>query len=271
MVKWSTIQLLTAVFVLLSLVSFSEENPPDLGIYENLDAYLPSDIILTDENYETVNLLEAIDKPTVIALVYYECPGICSPLLEGVAEVITRAKIDLGTEYQVFTVSFDHEETHVLAAKKKASYLKKYGRPGADLNWHFLVGDKEPIARLADAIGFTYKYIPETDEYAHRSGIVVVTPGGKVSRYFPGVEYDPEHLKFGLMDASKNKIGSLVDRLFLLCYHYDPAEGKYGLIITRVVNIACGLTAVLVIFSVAMFLRFERRRNRQQALAKAGT
>ena len=205
------------------------------------------------------------DKPVLLSLVYYECPMLCTLVLNGQVEAMKQVPFALGDDYQAVTVSFDHEETHVLAANKKRAYVKEYGREGGDENWHFLVGEEEPIRALCDAVGFTFKYMEQNGEYAHKSGIVLLTPDGHVSRYFPGTEYDATGLRLGMVEASKNRIGGVVDRLFLLCYHYDPAVGQYGLMINRIVNAACMATLFAVLGGLYYFFRQERRMSAASA------
>lgn len=240
--------------------------PDEVRFEQRLNALVPLDLTFRDETGARIQLRDLVnDKPVLLALVYYECPMLCTLVLNGMTDAMREVAFTPGREYTALTVSFDHEETHVLAAAKKAAYLEEFGRAGAGEGWHFLVGDEAPIAQLADAVGFGFEYIPETGEYAHKSGIILLTPEGRVSRYFPGVEYDPTGLRLGLVEASENRIGGLVDRLFLLCYHYDPATGKYGLLINRVVNTACTITLFVVLGGLAYFFRQERRPREQMA------
>ncbi len=240
--------------------------PDEVRFDQRLDSLVPLDLRFRDETGRRIQLQDLVDdKPVLLALVYYECPMLCTLVLNGMVDAMGEIPFTPGKEYTAITVSFNHEETHVLAAAKKASYLAELGRDGAEKGWHFLVGDEEPIAKLCHAVGFGFEYVPETGEFAHKSGIIILTPEGRVSRYFPGIEYDPTGLRLGLVEASENRIGSIVDRLFLLCYHYDPLTGQYGLLINRVVNTACAITLFLVLGSLAYFFRQERRLKEQTA------
>lgn len=235
----------------------------EVSFEQRLDNQVPLDLPFRDARGQSVVLGDYFgDQPVVLCLVYYECPMLCTLVLNGLVDCLNELPFEIGEEFQVVTLSFDHEETHVLAAAKKAAYLDLYECGDATDGWHFLVGEEEPVRQLADAVGFSFKYIPEQDEYSHRSGIVLLTPGGRVSRYFPGVLYEPQNVKFGLIEASENKIGSVVDKLFLLCYHYDPTVGTYGLLIHRVINLACTATVIALGAVVAVFVMKERKSKR---------
>jgi protein SCO1/2 len=176
--------------------------------------------------------------------VYYRCPMLCGQVMNGIVSALGVLPFTVGKEMTVVTVSFDARETPALAAEKKALYLKRYGREGAADGWHFLTGDGDAIARLTEAIGFRAAYDPAIDQWAHGAAIVVLTPSGRIARYFLGVEFSPRDLRLGLVEASANRIGSLVDQLLLYCYHYDPATGKYGAVVMRLVRVG-GLLTVL--------------------------
>ena len=168
----------------------------------------------------------------MLALVYYDCPGLCDLILNGLSHTMQQISLNVGTDYQVVTVSFNPKETWQLATAKKANYIEKYQRPGAKEGWHFLTGDEAYIKSLADAVGFHYKYDPANKQYAHAQRHHVITPEGKISRYFYGIEYKPRDFRLGLVEASANKIGTPADQVLLFCYHYDPTTGKYGVAIT---------------------------------------
>lgn len=245
MIKMRTLQLMTAFILAFSTVGFAETDPPDLGIYEKLDAYLPDDIVLTDENYNAVNLKEAIDKPTVIALVYYECPGICSPLLEGVADVITQAKIDLGTEYQVFTVSFDPDEKPKLAKDKKANYAKLVKGKDVENGWTWFTGDSANISKLLDALG--YKVKKEGAEFIHPAAIMVLSPDAKITRYLHGTYFLPFDLKMAVIEASEGRSGPTINKVLQYCFSYDPQGKKYVLNFTKVSG------SIIIFLALALF------------------
>jgi protein SCO1/2 len=230
-----------------------------IGIEQRLNESIPLDLTFHDETGKSVQLQKYFGKkPVVLALVYYECPMLCSMVLNGLLKSLNVLSFDVGKEFDILTVSFDPAETPALAAAKKTSYLSKYARPAAENGWHFLTGDQESIKKLTEAVGFKYIKDPLTGQFVHASGIMVLTPTGKLSKYFYGVEYSSRDLKLGLMEASTNKIGSPVDQLLLYCYHYDPATGKYGMAIMNVIRVA-GIATVLAIGS---FMLIMLRRDR---------
>jgi protein SCO1/2 len=231
---------------------------------QRLDAQVPLDLVFRDAEGQKVTLSDYFgEKPVVLSLVYYECPMLCTLVLNGMVTGFKDIPYTVGRDFEVVTVSFDHEETHVLAAAKKTAYVADYGRPGAAEGWHFLVGDKTSVDALCDAVGFGYQYDPNTDEYGHRSGIYLLTPKGRVSRVFPGIEYAPRDLRLGLVEASDNRIGTVVDKLALLCYHYDPKEGAYSFFVMNIVRIGCFLTVGALAAALFVFIRRERRKLAQ--------
>jgi protein SCO1/2 len=231
----------------------------EVKIEQRLNEQVPLDLQFKDETGRTVRLSEYINnsKPVILSLVFYQCPMLCNQILTGLLGSLRSQSFDVGKEFEVLTVSFDPRETPELAAQKKQSYLQRYNRPGAEKGWHFLTGDQENIRRLTDAVGFQYNYDEKTNQFAHASGIMVMTPGGKLSRYFYGIEYNPRDLRLGLVEASDNKIGSTVDQLLLYCYHYDPATGRYGPVVMNIMRIG-GIATVLGIGGLLLILR---RRN----------
>jgi protein SCO1 len=233
----------------------------EVGFDQNLNAQLPLDTQFYDESGKQVRLKQYFTsgKPIVLALVYYQCPMLCSEVLAGLTTSLTALRFDAGKDFQVLAVSFDPKDTPESAAAKKKLYLQRYRRPGTDDGWHFLTGDPPSIRMLTDAVGFHYTWDEKNKQFAHVAGIVVLTPDGKVSRYFYGIEYAPRDLKFGLIDASSNKIGSLVDQALLFCYHYDPTVGKYTPLVIRMVR-AGGLLTLLVLGSfIGFWVRQERK------------
>ena len=239
----------------------------DVGFEQRLDAQLPLDIALRDERGEAVRLGDYFgDKPVVLSLVYFECPMLCTLSLNGLASALDVLSFDVGDEFEVVTVSFDHSETPDLASAKKATYLERYGREGADAGWHFLTGDEASVKRLTEAVGFQFAWDPETEQWAHPAGVLVATPDGRLARYLYGVEYAPKDLRLALVEAAQHRIGSPVDELLLYCYKYDPATGKYGAQIMTAVRAGGVLTvATLVGFIVVM-----RRRELRAAQARRG-
>lgn len=232
----------------------------DVGIDQNLNAQLPLDLTFRDESGRNVQLREYFGpKPVILALVYYECPMLCTQVLNGLLTSLKGIPLDVGKQFNVVTVSFNPREKPGLAMNKKRVYVGLYGRPGAPEGWHFLTGDEAPIHQLADAVGFHYAYDNEADQYAHATAIMVLTPQGKISRYFYGIDYPSRDLRLSLVEASNNKIGSPVDQLLLFCYHYDPTTGKYGLVISNVLRAAALVTALVL--GTFMFLMFRRERQ----------
>jgi len=233
----------------------------DVRIEQKLDQQLPLDLVFHDESGQEVKLGQYFgQKPVVLAFVYYDCPMLCTQVLNGMVTSFRVLPFQIGKEFDVVTVSFDPRETSALAASKKKvyiNYLPTKMQPAAASGWHFLTGDQENIAKLTDAAGFRYHYDEATKQFAHASGIMVATPHGKLSRYFYGVEYSARDLRLGLIESSAEKIGSPVDQLLLYCYHYDPATGKYGAAVMKIMRIA-GVITVLAI--VAMLFALKGRK-----------
>jgi protein SCO1/2 len=246
--------------------------PPVLrsvGFDQKLDAQVPLDLEFRNEAGQSVQLRDYFNgKPVILVLAYYKCPMLCTQVLNGLTRALLDLKFDVGREFNVVTVSFDPRETSALAAAKKKTYLERYGRPGADQSWHFLTGEPEPITRLTDAVGFRYTYDPRNDQFAHASGIMILTPTGRLSRYFYDIAFSPRDLRLGLVEASANRIGSPVDQVLLFCFHYDPAEGKYGPIIMNFVRLGGVLTLLAVGTLLAVLWRQERRQARQSAATR---
>ena len=237
------------------------QGPPvkfsDVRFDQRLDQQVPLDLNFRDESGQSVRLADYFGKkPVVLSLVYYECPMLCTQVLNGQVTSLEQISFNVGEQFNVVTVSFNPRETPALAAAKKDMYLSKYGRPGAEQGWHFLTGDPKAIAALADSVGFHYVYDALLNQYAHASGIMVLTPEGRISRYFYGIEYPPRDLRLGLVEASAGKIGSPVDQIMLLCYHYDPATGKYGVLVTNSLRIG---GVIIVVLLVTLFFFLQRR------------
>jgi protein SCO1/2 len=243
---------------------------PDVTIEEKVGAQLPTDLTFRDEAGNDITLGACIGgKPTVLVLAYYRCPMNCTDVLNGLVDAMRAMPADfsVGGAFNVVTISFDPKEQPGLAAEKKASYLKMYGRPGAETGWRFLTGNGGTIKRLTDAVGFRYAYDKVFKEYDHPSGVTVLTPEGKVARYFYGQKYDGEYrvpggtttLRLSLVEASEGKVGSLLDRLILRCYRFDHLEKKYSLNILLAVRVGGVLTVLLLAAGVTYFVRRERR------------
>lgn len=240
---------------------------PDVRIEQRLDQPVPLDLTFRDEQGRTRPLADYFHgKPVVLVLAYYRCPRLCSLVLNGVADALRRSDYEMGKDYEVVTVSIDPTETPELARAKKAAYVEHFGRPGADAGWHFLTGDEPEIKRLADAVGFRYAYDDKHGEYAHASGIMVLTPAGRVSRYFYGMTFAPRDVQYGLEDASAGRIGSPITQpLRLLCFEYDPATGKYTLLVFRIVQLGGVVTIVGLGAGLVIALRRERRAKAARA------
>jgi protein SCO1/2 len=239
----------------------------DVGIDQLLNNQVPLDLEFRDESGRTVKLAEYFkDKPVVLSLVYYDCPRLCTQVLTGLLGAMKALPMTPGKEFVNLSVSFDPRETPQLAAAKKAEYLKRYDRPGAEAGWHFLTGDVAAIQALTKAVGFRYVWDPVTKQYAHAGGIMVLTPQGKISRYFYGIEYAPRDLRFGVIDASAGKVGSLADQVILYCYMYDPERGTYGLVVMRLLRIFGSLTVVTLL---ALFLYLRRKEKQRESRWKA--
>ncbi len=232
--------------------------PPGLknvGIEQHLDEQVPADLEFRDETGKAVRLGDYFGKrPLILNLVYYQCPMLCSEVLAGLEGSMRALKFDVGKEFDVLTVSFNPRETPEMAAAKKVESLKRYGRAGAAAGWHFLTGPQASIDSLTKVAGFQYEYDPKIGQFAHATAIMVLTPEGKIAQYYYGVEFAPKDLRLGLIEASQNKIGNVVDQVLLYCYHYNPDTGKYGAIVSRILKIAAGTTIFMLgTFLIVMF------------------
>lgn len=237
----------------------------DVGIDQHLDQKLPMDLEFTDSEGHRVRLGDLFgQRPVVLNLVYYECPMLCTLVLNGLVKAMRAMVLELGRDYDVISVSIDPDEGPELAKTKKQAYLKRYGRKGSEHGWHMLTGDEQSIRALADAVGFRYRYDPKSDEFAHAAGIMVVTPEGRLARYFFDVEYAPRDLRLALVEASQGRIGNLVDAVTLLCYHYDPTTGKYGFAIMSAIRIL-GVATLLALGSFVLLHLWRERRSRPKA------
>jgi len=236
----------------------------EVGIDQQLDSQIPLDLQFTNERGETIVLGNLFGKkPVILTLVYYECPMLCTEVLNGTLRALRPLRFQVGNEMDVVTVSIDPDESSSLAMIKKQEYLRQYNREGAGDGWHFLTGSEASVRALADSVGFHYKYIPEIDQYSHAAAIMLLTPRGRVSRYFFGVEYSSRDLRLGVIEASEEGIGSPVDQVLLYCYSYDPSKGKYSLVIWNVIRLA----GFAMIFLVGGFIVFSLLREKRAAAA----
>jgi protein SCO1 len=238
-----------------------------VGIEQRLNTQLPLSLTFTDDQGRVVPLSSYFGKrPAILALVYYQCPMLCSEELNGLTSALEMVNFVPGKDFNIIVVSIDPTEGTALAAEKKQTYVKRYGRPETADGWHFLTGTQANIDALTQAVGFRYVKIPGPDgkltQYAHASSIQIVTPEGKLAQYYMGVEYSPKDLLLGLDEASSNRIGSPVDNILTYCYHYDPMTNKHDLIVARVVQLGGLLTMVLLGgFMTVMFRRDYRQEH----------
>ena len=235
----------------------------NVGIEQRLDAQVPPDLAFVDDTGRAVKLGDYFGKkPLILNLVYYTCPMLCGEALAGLSASMKVIKFDVGNQFDVITVSFNPRETQEMAAAKKKEYVKRYGRAGAEQGWHFLTGPPESINALTKAVGFQYQYDAAKNQYAHATAIMVLTPQGHIARYFYGVEFPPKDLRLGLVEASSGKIGNPVDQVLLYCYHYDPAVGKYGAVVSNMLKVGGALTILLIAGLLLILFRLERSAPR---------
>jgi protein SCO1/2 len=238
---------------------------------QRLDQPLPLDLPFTDESGAAVKLGDYFgSKPVILAFVYYECPMLCTQVLNGLESALRVLEESVGREFDVVTVSFDPRETAALAAGKKKAYLDRYKRAGAEQGWHFLTGSQASIDALTKAAGFSYYWDEASQQFAHASGIIVATPAGRLSRYFFGIDYSPRDIKFALMESSSERIGSLADQLLLYCYHYDPATGNYGFVAMSAVRIGGAVTLLALVGFVLLSIRRDHTELTPTASGRTG-
>ena len=238
----------------------------DVGIDQKLGEKVDLDLPFVDDRGRDVRLGDFFgEKPVLLALVYYRCPMLCSQVLDGIVRVLRGVSLVPGEDFEIVVVSIDPTESSGIAAKKLASSVERYGRASGAEGWHFLVGRQDSIASLADDAGFRYVYDPQSNEYAHASGFYVLTPKGVLSRCFYGLEHSASDLRLALVESSEERIGSIVDQVLLLCFHYDPATGRYGFAILNAIQ---GL-GILTIAAIAGLLFVLRRRERGAARTEA--
>jgi protein SCO1/2 len=265
-------QLTLTVSILIALATAGRAEgprqlPPQLmgvGIVQKLNHQVPLDLPFVDEEGRNVRLGDYFGKkPVVLSLIYYRCPMLCTTMENGLLEAVKQIKFDVGEEFEILTVSFDPNDKPLHARAKKSLYAGLYARPGGQKGWHFLTGSQDSISRLTDAVGFHYTYDEAAREFAHAAGIMVLTPQGKISHYFYGIQYPAGDLRLALVESSANQIGNPVDAVLLFCSHYDPAVGKYGIVISRVLQLAGFVTVVSLGALVLTLSRRERRATAQ--------
>jgi len=242
----------------------ANQRPPGLefvGIEQHLNAEVPGDLEFRDELGNAVKLGDYFGhgRPIILNLGYYQCPMLCSELLEGLVGSMKALTFQLGQDFDVVTLSFDPRETTEMAAAKKRDIMKRYGRANAANGWHFLTGRADQIKILTDAVGFQYQFDPKTGQYAHATAIVLLTPDRHIAEYFYGVEFSPRDLRLGLVQAGQGKIGNITDTVLLYCYHYDPRAGKYGAVVSNVLKI--GGLATILILGTFVFVMYRADRS----------
>jgi protein SCO1/2 len=235
----------------------------NVGIEQKLNGQLPLDAPFFDADGKQVKLGDYFHgKPVVFAFAYYTCPMLCGQVLQGITGSLEGLSFDAGKEYDVVVVSFNPADSQKAAKKAQNTYTKRYGRPGTEHGWHFLYGDQASIDRVTKAAGFSYEWDPASRQFAHAAAMMIVTPEGKLSKYFMGIEFAPKDVKFALMEATESKIGTVVDQIMLYCFHYDPNSGKYGPYIVSILRIGAGATIFgLGAFYVAMRKRSSKRKK----------
>src|SRR5579871_484337 len=239
-----------------------------VGFDQRLNEQVPLDAEFRDEAGRTKKLGEYFgNKPVILVLAYYRCPMLCTQVLNGLVRALLDVPLEMGKDFNVVTVSFDARETPAMAAAKRKTYLERYGRPGAETGWHFLTGEQASIDRLTDAVGFHYRYDARNDQFAHASGIMVLTPSGKIARYFYDISYSPRDVRLGLVEAAHGTIGSPVDQVLLFCFHYDPTEGKYGAAVMNFIRAGGVLTVLAIGILLAVLWRQEHRKALQGGAA----
>lgn len=235
-----------------------------VGIEQKLGEQLPLDTEMKDETGKIVKLGSFFNngRPVIIALVYYECPMLCNQVLNGLTGSLKGINLNVGKDFDVVAISFDAREfgSPEIAKAKKDGYIERYGRPGSENGWHFLTGTQASIDAVTKAAGFGYQWDEKTQQFAHAAAVMVTTPDGRLSHYFYGIDYAPRDLKFGLMESAENKVGNAAEKLLLYCYHYDPATGKYGLAILRVMR-AGGILTLLALGTMG-FIFWRRNKKR---------
>ncbi len=263
---------LLVVFVLASAPALGAQTVQenilrDVGFDQKLNADVPLTLVFRDESGKSAPLRDfcPTNKPTILVLGYYGCPMLCTAVLDGLTSCLRVLSLDAGTDYSIVFVSIDPTERSELAAKKKIEYLHAYRRPGTADGWHFLTGDAESIRLLTQSVGYRFIYDPTARQYIHPSGIVLLTPQGKVSKYFLGIDFSARDLRLALVEASQNSIGTLSDQVLLFCYRYDPATGKYGFAVLTAIR-AGGVATVL---ALAVFIFISLRRERRMRLVPA--
>ena len=261
---------LLVIFFFFNLV-YSQESTNigsqvEIGIDEQLNEYLPEKITMVNEMGDTMVINDLIDKPTILTLVYYRCPGLCTPLMDGLSEVIEKADVELGNDYQVFTISFDPSENYSLAVNKKANYLSRMeNKQKVNDHWMFFTADSANIEKVTDATGFRYK--PQGNDFVHSASLIFISPDQKITRYLNGTYFLPFEFKMAVLETSEGKSGPTINRVLQYCYSYDPEGQKYALNITKVMGISVTFIAFLIFLILTwkpIMRKLSASRNKEQ-------
>jgi protein SCO1 len=259
----AAILVLCVVIAALPACAQEATTPPilrDVSIAQNLNARISPDLTFRDEAGKTVRLGDYFgQKPILLSLVYFDCPALCTEVLNGELRTMRSISLNLGKDFDAVTVSFEPKDTPALAKAKRDVYAGQYGRPGAQDHWHFLTGEQQSIDALTQAVGFHYAYDSAGRQYAHAAAIMVLTPDGRIARYFYGVQFPARDVRLGLVEASDGRIGTPTDHALLYCYQYDPMTGKYGFVVMNLVRAAGGVTVLAL--AIFMFVMFRRDRK----------
>jgi protein SCO1/2 len=233
----------------------------EIGFDQRINERLPLEAAFIDEAGRRVPLGAYFGRrPVVLAFAYYDCPMLCTQVLNGLSSALAILSLEPGRDFEIVTISFDPRDTPASASAKKAHYIERYKQAGAAAAWHFLTGDQASIDRVTRAAGFRYAWDADTKQFAHPTGVIVLTPDGRLARYLFGIEYGPRDLRYALVEASDGKVGSPVDSLLLFCYHYDPMTGRYGLVIIRAVRLAGAATVLALCTFIVVMVRRESRQ-----------
>ena len=231
-----------------------------IGFDQHIDQRIPLDVPFRDENGRAVQIGDYFGKrPVVLVFAYYDCPMLCTQVMNGLSSALNVLSLEPGRDFEIVTVSFNPHDTPETARTKKTVYMDRYKNPRAPAAWHFLSGDEPSIARLTTAAGFRYAWDADTKQYAHPTGVIVLTPDGRLARYLFGIEYGPRDLRYALVEASDGRVGTVVDSLVLYCYHYDPLTGRYGLVIMRTIRVAAAATVLALGGFIFLMVRKDKR------------
>jgi protein SCO1/2 len=234
----------------------------NVGLEQKLNARVPLDLAFRDETGRTVELRQYFaKKPVILNLIQYRCTMLCSEEMKILADSLKQVKFNIGDQFDAITLSIDAREQPDLAAGYKEKYVRDYGRPGAAAGWHFLTGDEASIRRLADAVGYRFTFDARTNQFAHPDGVIILTPQGKIARYFFRLNYPPRDLRFGLIEATANRIGTPLDYFALLCYHYNPVTGRYGVAFMQLLRLSAIATVLMLLTGIAI-MKWRDRRER---------